>query len=218
MEPTGFRGSGRANDAAKELLRLGIIMGSSSVDSSSDSPHLLLNERSLELWLLEIPFAVSESSANNVVSARALPCASMVKRTEARRWARRGASGIEASPERRRWLFRGETRPPERLIVLLASIPEPLALEACVGLVAGASVGRFPHPRAFGPRFSLKLLPKFGLVDFTGELAMARSAALAPLELLPFRPLPRPTGFGGTDWGISVGPTASIVSKLMAAD
>lgn len=128
MEPTGLKGSGRAKDALKELVRLGIIMGSSSVDESSPD---------------EKPS--SRSPCRIVVSARARPRESIVNLTDVRVRGCGAVSGIDARPDSRCWLLRGDALPEGRAMGLPDSTLDVLL--ACeTGRIAGAnfgSTGRF---------------------------------------------------------------------------
>jgi hypothetical protein len=96
MDPTGFLGSGSAND---EFL-LGIMIGSSSVVDSSDSESTILSLRpesrdALRRWM---PPGL-DSSTTTVVSARARPLESIVNFTDV--LVRGPDSGIEVRLERR---------------------------------------------------------------------------------------------------------------------
>jgi hypothetical protein len=120
MEPTGFNGSGRANEVLKEEVRLGIMIGSSSEDDSSPEPFQDC-EPSDERLLMEFAlFSYIECAA----SARARPLESMVNRIEALDMPRDADSGIEVSPESR-CRFSGETLPEALVLGLPVSIPEP---------------------------------------------------------------------------------------------
>jgi hypothetical protein len=179
IEPTGLRGSGSANEW-NELWRLGMMMGSSSEDSSSsENCQLARLLRLWVLWLREIGLSISSSVFVIVDSARARPWESIVNLTEARALGCGKVSGIEASSVRRCWFFSGDDLPEGRTGLLLGStMLPPLALRA-----TGASGAVEPRPNPFLPRFSLKLRPRPGLVDpLTGELASARSG------ILPFLP------------------------------
>jgi len=93
MDPTGFLGSGRA----KEAFLLGMMMGSSSVASDSESTSLRPEScDTLRRWMLP----GLDSSMSTVVSARARPFESMVNFTDVRV---RGPpdSGIEVKLDRR---------------------------------------------------------------------------------------------------------------------
>ena len=155
MEPTGFRGSGSANEALNELLRLGMMIGSSSVESSSsDEGKFRLADTSRELLLRGSLLSTEAPSPTTVVSALALPWASMVNRTDVRGRCWGDVSGIAARLEIRGIVLDGEilpeVRPPDLAAGMLGPPP------ACgTGRAAGAKVGKGGLPSAFLPRFSL---------------------------------------------------------------
>src|SRR5688572_19022011 len=164
MEPTGFRGSGRAKEALNDALRLGMIMGSSSVSELSSSESGDPRPRpSLADWLRESPGP--RESVIIVDSALALPRESIVNLTCALCLAWLGDdSGIEASADNRFWCLKGETRPD-----CLGAPARFCSDREVVRLV------RDPRPIAFFPLFSLKLLLRPGRNDgLMGELAIAR--------------------------------------------
>jgi hypothetical protein len=183
MAPEGLRGSGRA----KDVLRLGMMMGSSSEEDSSYSERDSkdCSRRRGGMPRGGRPWATGTrqgSSTTTVVSARARPLASMVNLTEVRvRWA--VASGMEVRLESLVWVaLRGEVRPVDlelggRLgpgIVLLVG-------RGGFGRIAGASVGRVCCRGGLFllPRFSLKLRCRPGRpFALRGELAKARSGGL----------------------------------------
>lgn len=84
MDPTGFRGSGSANEALKEFVREGMMMGSSSSDSSSEEASQVERDGRSLLLLLLGRLWVMLLCPIMVVSALARPRASMVNRTGAR--------------------------------------------------------------------------------------------------------------------------------------
>lgn len=155
MDPTGLRGSGSTNEALNELLRLGMMIGSSSVEeSSSDESQLRLAETSRELLLRGRPLRGPDPSPTMVVSALARPWASMVNRTEVcgRYWG--DVSGIDARLDNRGIVLEGEILPDDRPLDLPAEMLGPL-FTCGAGRAAGANVGSEPRPSALLPRFSL---------------------------------------------------------------
>jgi hypothetical protein len=97
MDPTGFLGSGSANEA----FLLGMMMGPSSVLDSSDAESASLSRRPESLDILRRWMAPGlGSSTTTVVSARARPLESIVNLTDVRV---RGPpdSGIDVRLDRR---------------------------------------------------------------------------------------------------------------------
>ncbi len=114
-EPDGLSGSGRA----KDVFRLGMIMGSSSVEESSssdESQRALCNGLTVDLRRA-LAGAPGSSSCSSDVSTRALPFASMVNLTEDRGW-EPPPSGMDVRLESRLWFLEGEILPVGRPTLL----------------------------------------------------------------------------------------------------